>query len=265
MEITVKGETSKLITPTGKEIILESVCKQDIAFSYDSRGMESVTKQGSEYRVCRFYPDEAGTYCLESGDDKTCITVQEDPNAHGFIEVSKKDPRYFDYEKQADSASYDDDIYRKFNKRLYKGTEPCKTVTEWLEDDFWQNAWLHKVRELAKRLNGDTTVFGIELWNEMNTLSGVPFEVTVEWNKKMLPEVKKLFPNHLVMNSLGSCDSEGNEAIYKKFCWEKSDIRQMHRYLDQGAENILCKTDPIKLIYTGVKALAEMERRDGRA
>lgn len=70
MEITVKGETSKLITPTGKEIILESVCKQDIAFSYDSRGMESVTKQGSEYRVCRFYPDEAGTYCLESGDDK---------------------------------------------------------------------------------------------------------------------------------------------------------------------------------------------------
>ena len=33
--------------------------------------------------------------------------------------------RYFNYEKTADSYSYADDVFRKFNKRLYLGEKRC--------------------------------------------------------------------------------------------------------------------------------------------
>lgn len=161
--------------------------------------------------------------------------------------------RYFDYEKIADSDSYADDVFRKFNKRLYHNGKRCESAEEWLREDIWREKWLDKVRELARRFSGDPTVFGIELWNEMNCMPGADM---LDWNRYMLPEVKKLFPDQLVMNSLGSYDGQWSRQHYKTFCWELSDVKQMHRYLDQGAEEI-CRSSPIELLRSGTSELSD--------
>lgn len=162
--------------------------------------------------------------------------------------------RYFNYERTADSDSYADDVFRKFNKRLYMNGKRCESSSEWLMGEEWRKSWLFKVNELAKRFSGDPTVFGIELWNEMNCM---PWDDMTEWNKYMLPKVKKLFPRQLVMNSLGSFDSDGVLDSYNKFVWELSDIKQMHRYLDQGAAYNICHEDPMALLRDGINILAD--------
>ena len=155
--------------------------------------------------------------------------------------------RFFDYERKADSNSYSDDVFRKFNKRLYDGEQRCESFHEWLNEDRWQKAWLTKVSEFAKRYSGDTEIFAIELWNEMSAVGSEMPEI-VEWNQKILPKVKEMFPQNFVINSFGSLDSEGTRKAYQDFCWEKSDFVQIHRYLDQGAAYEDCHKDPIEMI-----------------
>lgn len=162
--------------------------------------------------------------------------------------------RYFKYEKK------DDFIFNLFSKRLYNGETRCKNVTEWLSNPIWNNAWLLKVKELAKRYAGDTALFAIEFWNETNCLA-TDFKKVISWNKKMLPKVKKLFPEHFVINSLGSldCDNVTNN-YYKTFCWEDSDFTQFHRYLDQGALYSDCNEHIIDVVKGGFKLLQDIKR-----
>lgn len=160
--------------------------------------------------------------------------------------------RHFDYCTAAESNSYADDVFRKFNKKLYLNGERCNSVEEFLTAPKWKAAWLNKVQELGKRLSGNPTVFGIELWNEMNALGR---DRVIAWNAEMLPKVKQIFAPHLVMNSLGSLDCQSTEAFYKDFCFEKSDLKQLHRYLDRGAENPVCHESPIQLLKNGIETL----------
>lgn len=76
----------------------------------------------------------------------------------------------------------------------------------------------------------------------------------------MLPEVKKLFSNHLVLNSIGSFDCDEVLTFYDEFVWELSDIKQMHRYLDQGAKYDVCRNSPIDLVRDGVEKLADKNK-----
>ncbi len=157
--------------------------------------------------------------------------------------------RYFDYTRTANSDSYEDDVFRKFNKKLYKKGRRCESSAEWLSDPIWQDAWLCKMKKLAEHLSGDPTVFAIELWNEMNCM---PRENRQEWNQKMLPAVKKLFPRHFVTNSLGSLDSDRVMEIYEEFCWDCSDLKEIHRYLDRGAKHEVCHDSLIDLARDGL-------------
>ena len=113
----------------------------------------------------------------------------------------------------------------------------------------WQEGWFYKIRELSKRYSGDTTIFAVELWNEMNCFGDM-----AEWSRKKLPEVKKLFPKHLVTNSYGSLDCEETISLYHHYCWDKTDIVQLHRYVDQGAHLSICN-HPIDMIKDGVAQL----------
>lgn len=157
--------------------------------------------------------------------------------------------RYFDYERVADSNSYDDDVFRKFNKRLYKNKRRCESAAEWLSDKVWKAAWLEKMHEFSKRISGNPTVMAIELWNEMNCM---PMEHLYSWNEEMLPKVKAMFPRHLVINSLGSLDCDGAAETYRSFCWQYSDMVQIHRYLDCGAQYEICHDTPAKLLRDGI-------------
>ena len=87
----------------------------------------------------------------------------------------------------------------------------------------------------------------IELWNEMNCVGG-GYPLILEWNEKILPRVKALFPHQLVTNSLGSLDCDPTLEHYKAFPWDKTDSLQIHRYLDQGAPYKICGESPIPSI-----------------
>lgn len=156
--------------------------------------------------------------------------------------------RFFDYEKNASPNSFEGDIFRKFSKRLFCKGHRCENMKEWLTNSVWRSAWLAKVKEFAKRYAGDTEIFAIELWNEMNTFG--EWENVIEWNKTVLPEVRKMFPKNLVINSLGSLDCEAVQKMYSDFCWENCDFVQIHRYFDQGAEFCECGENPVTMIKT---------------
>ena len=165
--------------------------------------------------------------------------------------------RHFNYERKADSNTYDDDIFRKFNKRLYSNGKRCESCAEWLSNEIWKEAWIKKVGALAARFSGDPIVFGIELWNETDCL---PRGLREDWNREMLPAVKALFPKHLVTNSLGSLDSERAKLNYENFCWEASDIKELHRYLDCGAEFDICQHGIIDLIRDGLNLITDSSK-----
>lgn len=145
--------------------------------------------------------------------------------------------RQFGYDKKA-----------LFYKRLYHNSKPCESSMEWLTSEDFTEAWMYKVGELAKRYSGDTDVVMIELWNEMNCVGGYNQPVIIEWNKKILPRVKELFPHQLVTNSLGSLDCNSTAEFYKIFPWDNTDALQIHRYLDQGAPFKICGESPIPSI-----------------
>ena len=131
-----------------------------------------------------------------------------------------------------------------FRKSLLNGGVACQNMKEWLTSEAYQKAWLYKVEELSKRYRGDPTVCMIELWNEMNAVNAEK-DLVIAWNEKFLPRVKELFPRQLVTNSIGSLDAKEVQEYYRAFCWEKSDVLQVHRYLDQGARHKICGGDVI--------------------
>lgn len=159
-----------------------------------------------------------------------------------------------DYNRKADTLSQSDDIFRKFNRVIYKDERKCNSVSEWLYDEFWQNEWLNKIKELAKRYAYNTNIFAIELWNEMNCIGN-----TNAWNKKMAACVRKIFPNHMIINSLGSYDCKGAERDYNEFCWESFDFKQLHSYLDQGAQLEAPTKSPIAALQYCINAQKECD------
>lgn len=172
--------------------------------------------------------------------------------------------RFFCYEKK------DGNVFNLFNKNLYDAAgNRCESAREWLTEEKWQEGWLCKVEEFAKRYADDPTVAIIELWNEMNCVGlnefgqqkeADNFEAVLAWNCKILPRVKALFPRQMVTNSLGSMDAQPWLEYYRDFCWDACDLMQFHRYLDQGARFTVCNSDPISLIQDGFTLLETGEK-----
>lgn len=143
-----------------------------------------------------------------------------------------------------------------FNKEIYTNNVKCESAKQWLIEEKWRNAWLNKISEFAARYSCDTRVFAFELFNEMNCMGeewAVLYEEILKWNSVVAPIIKKMFPNHFVINSLGSLDSEQVIDMYKSFPFDKFSFMQMHRYLDQGAPLKNSSRDPIEAIKTGMQ------------
>ena len=171
------------------------------------------------------------------------------------LKITLEQFRWFYYDKSENSY-----IFEMFNKNFYLNGEKCSSAKEWLTEDKWKKEWLKKVEEYAKRYAGDTVIFAIELWNEMNAMGeewGTLYSDIIKWNEEMLLKVKKLFPDHLVVNSIGSLDSEETLAMYNEFPWEKCDFKQMHRYLDQGGKYIDTTRHPVEVIQEGMKMIKD--------
>ena len=118
-------------------------------------------------------------------------------------------------------------IYHKLNGG------PLDSVEQYVTDPAGQALFLDKVDFYKKNIGDDPVVFGWELWNEMNAMS-IPLDSAfIAWNIKMLGEVKQRFPKNLVMQSLGSFDTESVTEFYKKMMvMHGNEVAQIHRYLD---------------------------------
>ncbi|MEO6188808.1 MAG: hypothetical protein ABIO82_05085 [Ginsengibacter sp.] len=118
---------------------------------------------------------------------------------------------------------------------------PLDSVRQYLTTAAGQNLFLNKIDFYQKHFGSDTLFFGWELWNEMNAMSLPKDEVFMSWNKKMLAEVKKRFPENLVMQSLGSFDGDYVRPLYKEMMsLPGNEVAQVHRYLDLGARLEVC-------------------------
>jgi hypothetical protein len=118
---------------------------------------------------------------------------------------------------------------------------PLKNNREYLSLPEGHRLFLEKVNFYSSRYRNDTLFFGWELWNEMNAMRGPQDSMFFSWNEKMLTEVKQRFPNNLVMQSLGSFDTEKVDPLYKKMMLlPGNEVAQVHRYLDLGAELETC-------------------------
>jgi hypothetical protein len=129
------------------------------------------------------------------------------------------------------------------NKSVYHTSNggPLDSIRQYLTSEEGRQLFLRKVDFYHDRYGSDTLFFGWELWNEMNAMKGPEDEVFFEWNELMLKEVKKRFPENLVMQSLGSFDNDGVRANYKRMMlMPGNEVAQVHRYLDLGARMEVC-------------------------
>lgn len=132
-------------------------------------------------------------------------------------------------------------------------------INEWLSEPTWRELWLKKVKAYTLRYGGDPTVMSWELWNEMDCVEG-DFDLVLSWTEDMLKELKKLSPQQLITNSMGSLDDEAKLENHQALKIFGMDFQQVHRYLDQGAPWAICREDPVLLTFDAVKRTRRRDR-----
>ncbi len=126
-------------------------------------------------------------------------------------------------------------------------------MADFLNGQASRDQFKRKLDWFAKRFGDNPTVFGWELWNEINAVQGGDY---LAWTEVMLPELHRRFPRNLAMQSLGSYDGEYARKSYQRLAvMPGNDVAQVHRYLDQGARYEVCK-GPLDVL--AVDAVREM-------
>jgi hypothetical protein len=112
-------------------------------------------------------------------------------------------------------------------------------MEDWVASPLARRQFVGKLEFLARRYRNDPTIYGWELWNEMNAVRGSADYL--DWTRAMLPELHRLFPRQLAMQSLGSFDGDYARPIYQAMIrMPGNEVAQVHRYLDLGAGLKVC-------------------------
>ena len=96
-EITCNS-TATMVTitsPSGMTENIETFIRTPGKLIYDIHGYEAIVPDGEAYRCARYTPREAGRYTFSTDDGESGWFIAEDVGNHGYVEVGKKDPRYF--------------------------------------------------------------------------------------------------------------------------------------------------------------------------
>ena len=155
-------------------------------------------------------------------------------------------------EKFPGAANFVNHVYAR------NGGGSFDSIDEFLSSPEGDAVFLAKLDFLAEAFRSEPAIMAWELWNEVNCTG--PFELWSRWSERMLPELKRRFPNHLALQSLGSYDSIGGNRIYRWLgALEGNEIVQAHRYLDPGAELDVCR-GPMDLLCRDV--IEELRRNN---
>lgn len=115
---------------------------------------------------------------------------------------------------------------------------PFNDMQEYLSSEKGKEEFLRRLEFFQKRYGSHPAVFGWELWNEMNAVEA---DGVAEWTAEMLDVVHQMFPDNLVMQSLGSLDKESSFLIYEQVNkMAANDVMQVHRYIDEGEPLAIC-------------------------
>ncbi len=130
-----------------------------------------------------------------------------------------------------------------FDKPIYHVSNggPLKTMNEYFSNTQGKALFIERMAFFSNRYAKNPNVFGWELWNEINAVNAND-TLMFNWTKEMLAQGHKYFPNHLVMQSLGSFECPKDDPIYQQYSTiEENDLAQIHRYLNSGACMDICK------------------------
>ena len=112
---------------------------------------------------------------------------------------------------------------------------PLRDMTEYWRSSAGRRLYLDKLDFLSQRYAQEPSIFAWELWNEINAVKGDGWE---EWTRDMLPELKKRFPRHLAMQSLGGYEYLRDVDLYRRFMTiPGNESAQVHRYLNPGGRS----------------------------
>lgn len=141
-----------------------------------------------------------------------------------------------------------------FDKPVYK--DRVASMDEYFSGETGKGLFLRRASFLAERYGKRSHVFGWELWNEINAVSVADKSLLLEWTTEMLQKVKEQLPDQLVMQTLGSYDSESQRERYQVYSALKgNEIAQAHRYLDAGAALPVCQASMDELAADAVRDL----------
>jgi hypothetical protein len=116
---------------------------------------------------------------------------------------------------------------------------PAESMADFFAGEASRQAFRKKIAWYGERFGSPPIVYGWELWNEVNAVTGGDY---MDWTAVMLPELHKTFAKNLGMQSLGSFDSpRARDDYHRLSTMPGNDVAQVHRYLDLGAELEVCK------------------------
>ncbi len=151
-----------------------------------------------------------------------------------------------------------------FDKYSKDGDKKLQDTEEWLREEKYRKLWLKKIREYSLRYGCNPALLAVEFWNEMNAYGKCDMEAITEWNIYMVDEVRRMFPDKIVLNSLSSVDKDTFVEDYKNFCFEKFDWLQFHSYFDQGAQYPELGINPIECIKKAISLIKEKAESCGK-
>lgn len=208
-------------------------------------------------------PDKAGVYDPERTKTlKGIVTLCEELGIRAKITLesfrmclSEETER-----RKANPRGVNFNYVRFFNRRLY--APYARNVPEFFVSEECRRIYLGKVQYLKDLGFGDSpAVYCWELWNEINSTSGM--SSYAPWSAWALAELKKMFPNQMTVNNLGSFSDAGAYQAYDELAAEKdNDFMQIHRYLDAGACLDVCRGPMDIVAASAVREL--LDRRPDR-
>jgi arylsulfatase A-like enzyme len=135
---------------------------------------------------------------------------------------------------------------------------PLNHINEFFSAAAGRKLYLDKLDFYAARYRDEPVIFGWELWNEINAVSGQGW---MEWTAALLPELKRRFPHHLALQSLGSHDNDNARDYYRKVTQMRgNEVAQVHRYLDLGARLDVCRGPMDVLAVDALRELTQVAR-----